>query len=341
MSCVTPSWSVAMKKKQLRVNEFGLIERFFRPLAVNNPGSASLQDDCATLSVKNGYQAIYSMDTMVEGVHFFKDDPADLIAKKLLRVNLSDLAASGGDPLGYLLALCLPHGFPLKWLESFAAGLQEDQRKFNVSLLGGDTTSSNGPITLSITAIGEIPKDRVIRRAGAMIGDDIFVSGCIGDAAIALKLFGEIGKANTLKHYPSLYDRYTLPEPRIGLGKLLAGTATACIDVSDGLYADLNHICLASKVGAKIEMGAIPLSKCVKEIIEKNKYYWESVYGGGDDYELLFTANKDQRNVIDNFASILNIAISKVGCIELGKGISILDQFGDVVPVKSFGWQHF
>lgn len=335
------SWSLILKENQNFPSEFGLIDRLFRPLAAANIGSANLQDDCSTLPLKKGYEALYSMDTLVEGIHFFKDDPADSIAKKLLRVNLSDLAASGGKARGYLLALSLPHQVSLTWIESFVGGLREDQSKFNVCLLGGDTTSTKGPITLSMTAIGEVPINQAIRRSGAKPGDDIFVTGCIGDAAIALKLFEDLGREETLQHYPDLYEKYVLPDPPVTFGSMLPNVATACIDISDGFCADLGHICSASNVGAKVELVKIPLSIWAQQLIRTKKSYWESVFNGGDDYELLFTANKDNRKRIKGIGIQFNTLLSRVGSIEDSEGVIILDKFGNEVAAKTAGWQHF
>ena len=330
-----------MKENQNFPSEFELIDRLFKPLAVPNLGSANLQDDCCTMPLKKGYEALYSMDTLVEGIHFYREDPADLIAKKLLRVNLSDLAASGGKVRGYLLALSLPHHVSLAWLENFVGGLREDQTKFGVSLLGGDTTSTQGPITLSMTAIGEVPVNQAVRRSGAKPGDDIFVTGCIGDAALALKLFEDLGKEETLQNYPDLYRKYVLPDPPTTFGSMLPNVATACIDISDGFRADLGHICSASNVGAKVELEKIPLSICGNQLIRTKKSYWESVFNGGDDYELLFTANKDKRSLIKGFGCQFNTLLTRVGSIEHNEGVFIIDKVGNEVPAKFGGWQHF
>ena len=335
------SWSLILKEKKNFPSEFELIDRLFRPLAAANIGSASLQDDCSTMPLKQGYEALYTMDTLVEGIHFYKEDPADLIAKKLLRVNLSDLAASGGKVRGYLLALSLPHQVSLTWLESFVGGLREDQSKFNVCLLGGDTTSTQGPITLSMTAIGEVPVNQAVRRSGANPGDDIYVTGCIGDAALALKLFEDLGREETLQNYPDLYEKYVLPDPPTTFGSMLPSVATACIDISDGFCADLAHICLASNVGAEVELAKIPLSVCAQQLIRTKKTYSELVFSGGDDYELLFTAKKDKRNLINGFGRQSNTLLSRVGSIKHNEGVLILDRVGNEVLANSGGWQHF
>jgi thiamine-monophosphate kinase len=324
-----------------RPSEFDLIEELFVPLAKSHTGAAELKDDCATLSVSRGYEALYSMDTLVEGVHFFKDDPANLVAKKLLRVSLSDLAASGGVPKGYLLALSLSPEISYEWLQSFATGLSEDQTEYNITLLGGDTTSTTGPLTLSLTAVGEIPAGRAVRRSGAVVGDDIYVTGTIGDAAIALRLIAEFGREAACNKYPALCDRYVLPQPRTALGPLMVGTASACVDVSDGLFADLDHICDASGVGATVFQGDIPLSSSAALVLDRNSEYWQSVFGGGDDYELLFSAASEKKELVQRLGAQAGISVNRIGSIVSKMGISILDSEGKQLTIENTGWKHF
>jgi len=324
-----------------RPSEFDLIEKLFVPLAKSHAGAAELKDDCATLSVSQGCEALYSMDTLVEGVHFFKDDPANLIAKKLLRVSLSDLASSGGTPKGYLLALSLPPDISYEWLQSFVAGLSDDQTEYNITLLGGDTTSTVGPLTLSLTAVGEVPTGKVVRRSGAVAGDDIFVTGTIGDAAIALKLFGEIGREAASDKYPDLCDRYVLPQPRTALGPLMVGTASACVDVSDGLLADLGHICDASGVGAMVFQSDIPVSSTASLILEEQQEYWELVLGGGDDYELLFTAASENREIMQRLGQQARVSITRIGAVVSERRISFLNGEGEQLTIENTGWKHF
>ena len=330
-----------MNDVKKRPSEFALIERLFSPLTSSHTGAANLKDDCATLPITSGYDAIYSVDTLVEGVHFFGEDAAHSVAKKMLRVSLSDIAASGGSPRGYLIALSLPGDISFEWLENFAKGLAEDQIKFNVVLLGGDTTSTSGPLTLSLTAIGEVPIGKAIRRSGVDVGDDIYVTGTVGDAALALSVVNQIGRKEALQHYPNLLERYILPQPRVALGPLLIDIATSCIDVSDGLCADLNQICEASQVGAEIKQAAIPLSLIAKKLVKNNKNNWQYVLGGGDDYELLFTANKNKRKVIKKLANQIGVPISRLGSIKTAGGVLVLNKTGDLVPVDVQGWKHF
>ncbi len=324
-----------------RPSEFDLIERLFAPLTSAHPGAVNLKDDCATLSITSGYEALYSVDTLVEGIHFFREDPAGSVAQKTLRVSLSDIAASGGSPRGFLIALSLPGDVSFEWLEDFAKGLADDQIKFNVVLLGGDTTSTSGPLTLSSTAIGEVPIGKAIRRSDVDVGDDIYVTGTIGDAALGLRVIKEMGRKEALQRYPKLLERYILPQPRVALGPLLISIATSCIDISDGLCADLSQICEVSHVGAEIRQAAIPLSLDAESLVKNNTNYWQFVFGGGDDYELLFTANKSKRKEIEKLADQIEIPISRLGSIKSDEGVIVLNEVGGLVPVDVPGWKHF
>ena len=226
------------------LGEFGRIRRFFAPLA--GPGGLGLTDDAALVDCEAGRRLVVTVDAMVEGVHYLPEDPPELVAKKLLRVNLSDLAAKGARPLHYLLTTALPAGFGDDWVEHFAAGLAEDQRRFGVDLLGGDLVATHGPAVLSLTALGDVASGAEIRRAGARAGDRVWVSGAIGDAHLGLRILrGEYPRLDPAER-ASLVARFQIPEPRTALGPRLAGIAHAMCDVSDGLIADLRHICDAS-----------------------------------------------------------------------------------------------
>ena len=227
---------------------------------------------------------------MVAGVHFLGDEAPGLIAAKLLRVNLSDLAAMGATPLAYTLNLALPDGIGDDWLKAFADGLMADQRAFDISLAGGDSVSTPGPATLTVTAMGSVETGTALRRAGAQAGDIVYVSGTIGDGALGLKLLrGELAGLSE-EHADELIGRYRLPRPRIGLGVRLAGLASAAIDISDGLAADLAHILDASATGAEIEAATVPLSAPPQGRWSRDAGCMETILTGGDDYELLFTA---------------------------------------------------
>ena len=234
--------------------EFALIARHFRPLA--GPGALGLGDDAAVMTPPAGRELVIAADAMVAGVHFLPDDPADLVARKLLRTNLSDLAAMGAEPLGYLMTISAPRDTDEGWFAAFATGLAEDQEAFGLSLLGGDTTSTSGPISLSLTILGSVAPGTALRRNGARPGDGIWVSGSIGDGALGLLAAkGELADPDSY-----LAGRYRLPRPRLALGLRLHGIATAAMDVSDGLVQDLGHLCRAGSLAAEIMAEAVPLS---------------------------------------------------------------------------------
>jgi len=232
--------------------EFDRIARHFRPLA--GPGSLGLTDDAAVFTPPPGRELVVTADAMVESVHFLPGTAPGLVARKLLRVNLSDLAAMGAMPLGYLVTLSVPRSFGDDWFAGFAAGLAQDQAAFGTALLGGDTTQTPGPLCVSLTAIGHVAPGQAIRRSGAQAGDEVWVTGTIGDGVLGL----EAARGNLADPDGYLAGRYNLPTPRLGLA--LHGWARACMDVSDGLFQDLGHICRASGVGAVVEADLVPLS---------------------------------------------------------------------------------
>jgi thiamine-monophosphate kinase len=270
-----------------RYSEDELIARLFAPLA----GSAALglSDDAALLP-PSMEQTVITTDMLVAGVHFFAKDPPALIAKKALRVNLSDLAAKAAEPLGFLLSLALPPDWTNDWLEAFAGGLAEDARTFNSPLLGGDTAATPGPLTIAITALGRAT--RFVPRGGAQPGQGVFVSGTIGDAALGLVLRREPGLLAGLSQSARAYllDRYVLPRPRLDLIPLLRDHAAAAMDVSDGLAGDLAKLCRVSGASAVIDATQVPLSDAAREAVSHDPGLLETALTGGDDYEILFTA---------------------------------------------------
>jgi thiamine-monophosphate kinase len=255
--------------------EFELIGRLFAPLAVGAPGAFGLTDDAAVIVPPAGEELVVTTDALVEGVHFLRGDPASSIAKKSLRVNLSDLAAKGAKPISYLLALSLPDWPDLAWVEAFARGLGEDQHEFGISLIGGDTTRTPGPLTLAITALGSVPRGTMIRRAGAAVGDLVFVSGTIGDAGGGLAILKGDGASISAVARDALIARYREPSPRLSLG--LRGLASAALDVSDGLLADLGHIADMSKVGRR-RQGSDPCRDIRRRLRDR-------VHGAGEQQE--------------------------------------------------------
>jgi len=321
------------------LGEFGRIRRFFAPIA--GPGGLQLRDDAALVDCAPGKRLVITVDAMVEGVHYLPDDPPDLVARKLLRVNLSDLAAMGAQALHYLLATALPSSFGDEWVARFTQGLAEDQQAFGVHLLGGDSVATTGPAVLSLTAIGEIAVDGEIRRGGARPGDRIWVSGTIGDAFLGLSVLRGGYPELAGNERAALAARFQLPEPRTALGPRLAGIAHAMCDVSDGLLADLGHICEASQVGASVALSALPLSSGARRLAAADPGVTVRLATGGDDYELLFTAPPKASEAIGTLAAELALPITAIGTIDGGKQVRLLDADGQPVPVESAGYRHF
>ncbi len=322
-------------------DEFALIARVFAPLARDNPGAFGLTDDAAILDVAAGYRLVATVDAMVAGVHFRDRDPASLVARKLLRVNLSDLAAMGARPLGYLLSVMLPPETESGWIEAFADGLAEDQEIFGVALLGGDTVAAPGPMAFSLTALGEVKVGAELRRAGARVGDAVYVSGTIGDGALGLAALE--GRLDNLSkaHRRALAGRYQVPEPRLALGAALAGLAHAAIDVSDGLVADLGHIAESSGVGAIIDARRLPLSEAASAALAADPDLRGAVLAGGDDYELLFTAAAGAAAAVSSLALSLDLPLTEIGRIRSEKGVRAQDESGNEIPLDSSGFSHF
>jgi thiamine-monophosphate kinase len=315
--------------------EFEFIARRLRPLATHR-GALGLTDDAALLDPAPGRQLVLTKDAMVAGVHFLPDDPPGQIAQKLLRVNLSDLAAMGAAPLGYLLALARPRETTDGWLGEFCAGLAADNAAFGIALLGGDTVSTPGPLTLSLTALGEVATGMALLRSGAGPGDDVWISGTLGDAALGLKMRrGELEVADEARAY--LIERYRLPRPRLALGQALRGIASAAIDISDGLVADLGHILEVSGVGAELHAGELPLSAAARDLPGAR----DAALSGGDDYELLFTAPPERRADIEALARRLSLPLTHIGAIRAEAGLHVLDEKGQELLVRKSGWQHF
>lgn len=300
--------------------EFALIARHFRPLA--GQGGLDLSDDAALLTLPPGRELVLAADAMVAGVHFLPSDPAETIGRKLLRVNLSDLAAMGADPLAYLMTVALPRSTPDAWLAGFVAGLAQDQAEFGLQVLGGDTVSTPGPVSLSLTILGTVAPGQALRRNGARPGDALWVSGTIGDGALGLRAArGEIDSAY-------LADRYLLPQPRLALGRALRGLATACMDVSDGLVQDLGHLCRASGCGAVLEAARVPLSPAA------HGAELGLLLTGGDDYELLFA--------LPPGVPAPDMAATRIGHFTDGApDVLVLDEQGQPMALAAQGWSHF
>lgn len=317
--------------------EFALIARHFLPLA--GPGALALEDDAALLDPPPGRQLVLAADAMVAGVHFLPDDPPGTIGRKLLRVNLSDLAAMGATPLGYLMTTAFPHGTEDGWIAAFASGLAEDQRSFGLAVLGGDTVGTPGPMTLSLTILGSVAPGAALRRRGARPGDGLWVSGTIGDGALGLRVLQGRLPPDPAGH---LADRYRLPRPRLALGAALAGLAHAAMDVSDGLVQDVGHLCRASGCAAVIEAALVPLSDAAAAAIAADPALLGTALTGGDDYELVFAAPVEAEADLRARAAAAGVPVTRIGRFEEGAPeVRVLDAAGQPIAHPRAGWSHF
>lgn len=314
--------------------EFSLIARHFRPLA--GDGALDLADDAALLDPPPGRQIVLAADAMIAGVHFLPDDPPETIGRKLLRVNLSDLAAMGAAPLAYLMTCGFAKGTPDEWIAAFAAGLAEDQRVFGLATLGGDTVATPGPASFSLTILGTVAPGAALRRAGARPGDDLWVSGTIGDGALGL-----LALTGRLPPDPHLADRYRLPRPRLALGQALAGIARACMDVSDGLVGDLGHLARAGGCGAVIEAARVPLSDAARVALAREPALLSRVLTGGDDYELLFAADPADASRVLEAGARAGTEVTRIGRFVAGDAVTVIDAAGAPLALPSRGWSHF
>jgi thiamine-monophosphate kinase len=324
------------------VDEFATIARLFEPLARGEPGALGLTDDAAVLAVASGRRLVVTTDVIVEGVHYLADDPAPLVARKLVRANLSDLAAMGARPRHYLVGLALRSPVSEPWLEGFAEGLAADQAAYGIVLVGGDTTAHDGPTVLALTALGEVEEGRELRRGGARDGDRIWVSGTIGDGILGLRaLRGALGHLDP-DHRAYLADRYRLPRPRVELGPRLVGLAHAAIDVSDGLIADLGHVCATSGLGAVVAVDRVPLSAAAREAVSADSSLRDAILSGGDDYELLFTAPRKADEALRALSSALDLPLTPIGAMTRDPALVLEEPDGTRRPApRRGGWTHF
>jgi len=324
------------------LGEFDRIDRYLKPLAAGYPGALALSDDAALVAVPPGQDLVVTTDAMVEGVHFLPTDaPAD-IAHKLLAVNLSDLAAKGADPLAYSLVTGLPKTKGADWLAAFAGGLAAAQARWGIHLLGGDSVSTPGPVTLTVSALGLVPQGRMVRRSGARVGDDLYVSGTIGDAALGLAIaFSTLESPEDPRDRAALLDRLRRPEPRVPLASLLRDHATAALDISDGLVADLGHLARASGVRLVVEAASVPVSPAAAGLLAAWPGLLPDMLTGGDDYEVAFTAPAGLRDAIAAAAASAGVSVARIGRVEAGAGVVVLDRTGAALDLGKGGWQHF
>ena len=320
-----------------------MIARHFRPLA-HHPGALGLIDDAALLKPRSGRELVITKDAIVAGVHFFADDPADTIARKALRVNLSDLAAKGAEPAGFLMALALPPRLGDAWLERFARGLGADARAYCCPLLGGDTVRTPGPLIVSITAFGTLPRGQMVKRSGAREGDLVLVTGTIGDAALGLRVRQGRSRDWRLSRGSAehLVRRYRLPQPRNALAVALRRYANSGMDVSDGLAGDLAKLCRASGVAAEIAFEKVPLSAAARSALHADASLRDAILGGGDDYEIVCTMPARRVNAFLGAAEKAGVRIVAIGRIVRGrKPLLIVDGRGRPIRLKRASFSHF
>jgi thiamine-monophosphate kinase len=323
--------------------EDSLIARYFKPIATD-PGAFGLIDDAAILKAL-GQDIVVTTDAVVAGVHYLASDPPDTVARKALRTNLSDLAAKGATPAGFVLTLAL-RSADESWLEPFARALGEDAKSFGCPLLGGDTVSTPGPVTISITAFGRVPEGKMVRRSGARPGDRVMVSGTIGDAVLGLDILknGPIAKALAADPRGSdmLIARYRVPQPRNALAEAVRNHASAAMDVSDGLAGDLAKLCAASGVTAVIDTPSIPASATAASLLSRGAVVIETLIAGGDDYEILCTVPEVKADAFAEAARQAGVAVTSIGTIMAGEGPPrFLDGEGVELALTRLSYSHF
>jgi thiamine-monophosphate kinase len=331
-----------MDRKQMPSGEDSLIARYFRPIATD-PGAFGLGDDAAVLKA-DGEDIVVTTDAIVEGVHFLPADPPDSIARKALRVNLSDLAAKGATPAGFVLTLALRTADEA-WLAPFARGLGEDALQFGCPLLGGDTVSTPGPLMISVTAFGRVPSGRMVHRSGAQPGDRVVVTGTIGDSALGLAILRGGATATALADVAvnaTLVERYWVPQPRNALASAVRDHAHASMDVSDGLAGDLAKLCATSGVSAVIDAPSIPLSAAAARMLARGTVGIEAIVSGGDDYEILCAIPENQWEAFVQAAGLAGVAVTSIGTVIAGAAIPrFLDRQGRQILLPRLSYSHF
>jgi len=320
-----------------------LIARYFRPLATD-PGAFGLADDAAVVTPPPGCDLVLTTDGVIAGVHFFADDPPDAVGRKVLRMNLSDLAAKGAKPVGFLMSVALPAGIGEAWIAGLAAGLGEDSAHYGCPLLGGDTDHTPGPIAISITAFGTVPHGKMVRRATAKSGDSVLVTGTIGDAALGVLLRRDqaLAKRWRLADAASahLKQRYLLPEPRNALADAVLAHASAAMDVSDGLAGDLAKLCRASAVAAEIDVASVPLSDAARAAVAAEPALLATALTGGDDYEIVLTLSPEKLADFQNAARQAGVAVTEIGRVTTGQGARFLSG-GKTMNFAKPSYSHF
>lgn len=323
----------------IKMNEFSMIERYFVPLTMGQAGTAGLQDDGAVVSIPSGHELVVSSDTLNERVHFMMGASPEHIARKALRVNLSDLASMGASPICYQLNIAFPFKPDEEWLASFCGALLEDNQRYGVYCSGGDTTSIKADtLSISITVMGSVPRGQAVRRGGAKEGDVLILTNPIGDAALGLQVL----LAGSEGDYVDSVERYFVPQPRVGMETILQKYAHAAADVSDGLIADSSHIAKASGLGMRIDLNALVFSKSVVSALGNGRIKPEEIVCGGDDYELILAVSAVNREIL-----LYELKKHKLNPMVIGEftdkalGINIIGDNAYRINDSTQGWQHF
>jgi thiamine-monophosphate kinase len=328
------------------ISEEELIQQYLAPLAAGAPGAFGLKDDCAVVRPPAGQDLVVTTDALVSGLHFLPDEAPEIIAWRALAVNVSDLAGKGATPLCYLMALALPEAPSADWMMQFAGGLKDAQDHYGLTLIGGDTDRrTNVPLSVTITAMGLVPEGQMVRRTTAKVGDRIFVSGTLGDAALGLAL----RRNPDSKRFPELdkdqrrflLDRFLRPTARIELSALLLESASAAMDLSDGLAKDLGRLCKVSGVAARIAFADLPLSGAAARVLAAHPEFAEVPVSGGDDYEILATIAAGEAEAFEEAALELGVAVTDIGEIVKGSGVTITGADGNAMVLAKTGYDHF
>ncbi|WP_350334499.1 thiamine-phosphate kinase [Coralliovum pocilloporae] len=335
-----------MGEQRQRPGEFALIAKYLAPLATD-PGTFDLTDDTCRLDIPDGQQLVISKDMLVSGMHFLATDPPDLIARKALRVNISDLTAKGAEAAGYMLGLSLPDDWTEDWLQRFSEGLGRDAAVFSLGLLGGDTVKSGSDrLTISVTVFGWQPKGTRLTRGGARPGDHLYVSGVIGDSALGLLLHrGDqptwvVALDDRLCN--ELINRYLLPGNRQDIRSLVLDYASASMDISDGLVGDLRHICVASGCGARLETGLVPMSEAGQVAASVETGCLQTMLTGGDDYEVLLTVPDDRHKAFQDAVKMSSVPFTRIGVMTEGSTeIDLKDADGQSLVWEQQSFSHF
>jgi thiamine-monophosphate kinase len=325
--------------------EFEIIARIFAPLA-KDTGALGLRDDAAVLMVTEGHELVVTCDTLVEGVHFLKDDPAETVGHKALAVNLSDLTAKGARGYTYTLSLALPSDVSTDWLEGFAAGLRDVQAKTGIGLIGGDTTATPGPTTITITALGLVSHQHAVLRLGAKPGDLLYVSGTVGDAYLGLRLLRDPDLAKTWElsdeDVDYFIDRYRCPPAINAHAILVRNFAQAAIDVSDGLVGDTEKLCDVSHVGAKLETARVPFSAAAQKVLSREPELLTTLITAGDDYGVVVAVSEKSGPGFESEAEANGAMFTRLGTVQPEEeGLVVVDGEGNPLELKRKGFSHF